>query len=73
MTGCIYTNDENQRGRQCTHKRNIEAHSRNHFCRGKTISNIYTKNAETKEDLAMIDSVCEVVKGYILPEARNQE
>jgi hypothetical protein len=73
VPGCIYTNDENQRGRQCTYKRNIEAHSRSHFCRGKAISNTYNKKAETKEDLAMIDSVCEVVRGYILPEARNQE
>jgi hypothetical protein len=73
VTGCIYTNEENQRGRQCTYKRNIEADSRSHFCRGKAISNTYIRNAETKEDLAMTDSVCEVVRSYVLPEARNQE
>jgi hypothetical protein len=27
--------------RQCTYKRNIEAHSRNHCCRGKAISITY--------------------------------
>jgi hypothetical protein len=28
---------------QCTYKRNIEARSRNRFCRGKTVSIVYSK------------------------------
>jgi len=68
-----YSSEGNQRSRQGAHKRNIEVHSRSHFCRGKAISNTNSKNAGTKEDLAMTDSVREFARGYILPEARNQE
>jgi hypothetical protein len=60
----IITNSK--QGRQLTYKRNIGAHSRNHYCRGKALSITYSECVSVSL-VTSIQNACTLLYCYLCP------